>query len=118
MINQNLDIFDLRKIQVNKTKAELENTGKQQRKRITSEMLSTFIPVDRDPIKSIQLTESNMIPELLPLRHQRMIASRFAFFRGTAELMEQDLKKQHQSGLPIIICGDAHVNNFGFYPSP
>jgi uncharacterized protein (DUF2252 family) len=118
LINQNLDIFDLRKIQVNKTKAELENTGKQQRKRITSEMLSTFIPVDRDPIKSIQLTESNMIPELLPLRHQRMIASRFAFFRGTAELMEQDLKKQHQSGLPIIICGDAHVNNFGFYASP
>lgn len=118
MINQKLDIFDLRRIQINKTKAELENTGKQQQKQVTSEMISTFIPVDRDPIKSILLTESNMIPELLPLRHQRMVANRFSFFRGTAELMEQDLKKQHQSGLPIIICGDAHVNNFGFYASP
>ncbi|KRM27127.1 hypothetical protein FD32_GL000084 [Limosilactobacillus panis DSM 6035] len=59
-----------------------------------------------------------MIPELLPLRHKRMLASRFSFFRGTAELMEQDLKKQAQSNIPIVISGDAHVNNFGFYASP
>ncbi len=118
MINQNLDIFDLRKIQINKTKAELENNGKRQQKVVSSDMLGTFTPVDRDPVKIIQITEANMIPELLPLRHQRMIASRFSFFRGTAELMEHDLKRQAQSNLPIIICGDAHVNNFGFYASP
>lgn len=118
MINQKLDIFDLRKIQVNKTKTELERTGKKQQKEISSELISTFVPVDRDPVKSILLTESNMIPELLPLRHERMTANRFSFFRGTAELMERDLKQQYQSGLPIIICGDAHVNNFGFYASP
>ena len=92
MINQNLDIFDLRKIQINKTKAELENNGKRQQKVVSSDMLGTFTPVDRDPVKIIQITEANMIPELLPLRHQRMIASRFSFFRGTAELMEHDLK--------------------------
>lgn len=118
MINKKLDIFDLQKIQVNNTKTELENTGKKQQKEVTSEMLGTFIPVDRDPVKTILITEANMIPELLPLRHQRMIANRFSFFRGTAELMEHDLKHQHQSHLPIIICGDAHVNNFGFYASP
>lgn len=118
MINQKLDIFDLQKIQINHTKTELENIGKRQQKEITSEMLGTFTPVDRDPVKTIQITEANMITELLPLRHQRMSASRFAFFRGTAELMERDLKRQHQSQLPIIICGDAHVNNFGFYASP
>lgn len=118
MINQKLDIFDLKKIQINKTKAELENAGKQRQKDITSEMLGTFIPVNRNPVRTIQITEANMIRELLALRHQRMLASRFAFFRGTAELMEHDLKHQSQSNLPIIICGDAHVNNFGFYASP
>ena len=74
MINQNLDIFDLRKIQTNKTKAELENNGKRQQKEVSSNMLGTFTLVDRDPVKIIQITEANMIPELLPLRHQRMIA--------------------------------------------
>lgn len=118
MINQKLDIFDLKKIQINKTKAELENAGKQRQKDITSEMLGTFIPVNRNPVRTIQITEANMIRELLALRHQRMLASRFAFFRGTAELMEHDLKHQSQSNLPIIICGDAYVNNFGFYASP
>ena len=118
MINQKLDIFDLKKIQINKTKAELENAGKQRQKDITSEMLGTFIPVNRNPVRTIQITEANMIRELLALRHQRMLASQFAFFRGTAELMEHDLKHQSQSNLPIIICGDAHVNNFGFYASP
>lgn len=47
-----------------------------------------------------------------------MMASPFAFFRGTAELMERDLKHQAQTNIPIIICGDAHIQNFGFYASP
>ncbi|UIN25729.1 hypothetical protein LWM71_10600 [Limosilactobacillus reuteri] len=62
MINQNLDIFDLRKIQINKTKAELENNGKRQQKEVSSDMLGTFMLVDRDPVKIIQITEANMIP--------------------------------------------------------
>lgn len=118
MDQQRLDIFDLKRIKINKSKAELEQAGKQLQKEVSSEELSTFVPVHRDPVAAIEQTEAKMIPELLPLRHQRMLASRFAFFRGTAELMEQDLKRQHQSNMPIVICGDAHVNNFGFYASP
>lgn len=113
-----LDIFDLKRVKINHTKDELERAGKHRQKEISSEKLATFVPVHRDPVAAIHQTESKMIPELLPLRHQRMLASRFAFFRGTAELMEQDLKQQYQSNLPIVICGDAHVNNFGFYASP
>lgn len=115
---QRLDIFDLKRISINRSKDELVRAGKQAQKETTSADLSTFTPVSRDPLQAIKQTELNMIKELLPLRHERMLASRFAFFRGTAELMEQDLKKQHQSNLPIVICGDAHVNNFGFYASP
>lgn len=118
MDQQRLDIFDLKKIKINKSKAELEQVGKQRQKEVSSQELSTFVPVNRDPVAAIEHTEAKMIPELLPMRHQRMLASRFSFFRGTAELMERDLKQQYQSNMPVVICGDAHVNNFGFYASP
>lgn len=113
-----LDIFDLKKLQLDKSKKELEETGRKRQAQVTSQQLATFVPVDRDPVAAIKMTESKMIPELLPLRHQRMLANRFSFFRGTAELMEQDLKQQYQSNIPTVISGDAHVNNFGFYASP
>lgn len=118
MINSQLDIFDLKRLQIPKSKQELVEAGKKQQAAVPSSQLATFTPVDRDPVAAIGLTESKMIPELLPLRHERMLANRFSFFRGTAELMEQDLKKQAQSNIPIVISGDAHVNNFGFYASP
>ena len=113
-----LDIFDLKKIKINRTAKELEDAGKQQQTKVTSDELAEFIPVKRDAVKAIKATESKMIQELLPLRHERMLASKFAFFRGTAELMERDLKHQYQSNIPLVICGDAHVNNYGFYASP
>lgn len=113
-----LDIFDLKQLQFHKSKKELEDTGKYQQTVVSSQQLANFVPVDRDPVAAIKMTESKMIPELLPLRHQRMLANRFSFFRGTAELMESDLKQQAQSDIPVVISGDAHVNNFGFYASP
>lgn len=113
-----LDIFDLKKIRINRTSEELVNAGKEKRAKVSSQQLAEFVPVHRDAVAAIKQTESKMIQELLPLRHERMLASKFAFFRGTAELMEQDLKQQYQSHIPLIICGDAHVNNYGFYASP
>lgn len=118
MLNQHLDLFNLKEINIHRTKSQLEAAGQYRQEQVPSEQLATFVSVDRDAVQAIRQTESKMIAELLPLRHQRMLASRFAFFRGTAELMEQDLKQQHQSGISTIICGDAHVNNFGFYASP
>ncbi|WP_242362125.1 DUF2252 domain-containing protein [Limosilactobacillus antri] len=118
MTTPSLDIFDLKQLQLHQSKQELEQTGRKLQQETSSQDLSTFVPVKRDPVAAIMMTESKMIPELLPLRHERMIASPFSFFRGTAELMERDLKEQHQSNIPIVISGDAHVNNFGFYASP
>ena len=115
---EDLDLFDLKKININRTKDELIDAGKYRQQKVSTADLVTFKPVNRDPVAAIRQTEANMIQELLPLRHQRMLASKFAFFRGTAELMERDLKAQSQSGIPTIICGDAHVNNYGFYASP
>lgn len=118
MAQQKLDLFDLKTVQVTQSKADLIKRGVERQAVVPSAKLGTYVQVDRNPVKAIRKTEANMIKELLPLRHQRMVASPFAFFRGTAELMEQDLKAQHQSNIPIIICGDAHVQNFGFYASP
>lgn len=113
-----LDFFNLDRINVHHSKHELKKLGKMQRQKVQPELLGTYIPVHRDAIEMIKSTEANMIPELLPMRHQRMGVNDFTFFRGTAELMEADLRQQNQSGISTIICGDAHVNNYGFYASP
>ena len=58
------------------------------------------------------------VPELVPIRHGRMLVSPFAFFRGAAALMAADLAVTPQSGLQVQLCGAAHVSNFGGFPSP
>lgn len=113
-----LDIFNLSQITVRRSKKELKKQGEHQRHLISPLLLGDYAPVHRDPVELIKMTEANMIPELLPLRHKRMSASLFAFYRGTADLMEDDLKSQNQSMISTIICGDAHLNNYGFYASP
>ena len=47
-----------------------------------------------------------------------MLASPFAFYRGTAALQAADMAREATTGQPITICGDAHVGNFGLYASP
>lgn len=117
-INQNLNIFNLQELRVTKSQAELVDRGKRLQKKFPVAKLAEYVPVDRDPLALINSTESRMIPALLPLRNQRMAASPFSFYRGTAELMENDLADQASSGINVVISGDAHINNYGFYASP
>lgn len=56
--------------------------------------------------------------KLIPLRNERMAASPFAFYRGTAHLMAMDLVGVPVTGVQHVICGDAHAANFGLYASP
>jgi len=58
------------------------------------------------------------LPELLPLRYERMLESPFTFYRGAASLMASDLQTTPVSGIRTQICGDAHLLNFGAYASP
>src|SRR6478609_9184830 len=57
------------------------------------------------------------IPELLPVRYGRMLASPFAFYRGAAAVMAADLSRGPNTGLTAQLCGDAHVSNFGLFAS-
>jgi uncharacterized protein (DUF2252 family) len=62
--------------------------------------------------------DARRIAELVPIRHERMRASPFAFFRGAAAVMAEDLADTPASGLRVQGCGDAHLLNFGIYATP
>ena len=71
-----------------------------------------------DPVELLQAQARNRIQELLPIRYGRMMASPFAFMRGSAIVMAQDLASTPNSGIQAQLCGDAHLLNFGAYASP
>ncbi|WP_417555243.1 DUF2252 domain-containing protein [Microbacterium sp.] len=72
----------------------------------------------RDPLGILTAQNATRVTELVPLRVERMSASPFTFYRGTAALMAADLATSPSSGILVASCGDAHVSNFGFYASP
>ncbi|MBB3013400.1 DUF2252 domain-containing protein [Cupriavidus alkaliphilus] len=74
--------------------------------------------VDRDPVALLQLSSEGRVPRLVPLRYGRMVQSPFAFFRGSAILQAHDLAGTPDSGLPMQICGDCHLANFGGFATP
>jgi uncharacterized protein (DUF2252 family) len=71
-----------------------------------------------DALETILGQNAIRLPELLPLRHQRMAASPWNYFRGAAAVMAGDLASRPDSGLPVQLCGDAHVLNFGLWATP
>lgn len=62
--------------------------------------------------------ERDRIQELLPVRHERMAASAFAFYRGAAAVMACDLAGMPRTDITVQACGDAHISNFGMFQSP
>jgi uncharacterized protein (DUF2252 family) len=74
--------------------------------------------LDRDPIALLEATDKGRVTRLVPLKYGRMLASPFAFFRGSAIVQAHDLKHTPHTGLLHPICGDAHLMNFGGYGTP
>ena len=72
----------------------------------------------RDPVEVVLESNEGRMPELIPIRHGRMLQSPFAFYRGTAGLMAADLAHTPVSGLRVQACGDAHLMNFGGFATP
>ena len=71
-----------------------------------------------DPLSLLVGQEATRVPELVPIRHGRMAASAFAFYRGAALPMAADLSTSPNTGLNVQLCGDAHLANFGGFASP
>jgi uncharacterized protein (DUF2252 family) len=71
-----------------------------------------------DPVALLEEQAASRVPELVPIRYGRMMASAFAFFRGAAYVMASDLASTERSGFNVQLCGDAHLSNFGGFASP
>jgi uncharacterized protein (DUF2252 family) len=76
-------------------------------------------PPDRpDPFSLLSAQAATRLPDLVPVRWGRMVASPFSYYRGAALPMASDLATTPVSGLPVQACGDAHLSNFGIFGSP
>src|SRR5579862_9349063 len=71
-----------------------------------------------DPVGLLEQQDRTREPDLVPVRHGRMMVSPFTFYRGAAKIMAVDLKDTPVAGLRAQLCGDAHLSNFGMFASP
>lgn len=92
--------------------------GAQQRDRVTFEALAAAGTEERDPLALLESQAGTRIPELVPVRYGRMATSPFAFFRGAALVMADDLAHTPDTDLHTQLCGDAHLSNFGLFATP
>ncbi len=98
---------------------ERASAGKAARKRVPRPSHATFEPApDRDPIAILAAQEADRLQDLVPLRHQRMAESAFAYYRGTPAVMAMDLATTPRSDILVQASGDAHLSNFGLFASP
>jgi uncharacterized protein (DUF2252 family) len=94
--------------------------GKAAREQASRESHGEWKPAARrrDPVKLLEDQAKSRVPELVPIRYGRMLASAFTFYRGAAAIMAMDLANTPQSGLRVQACGDAHLSNFGIFAAP
>ena len=99
---------------------ERKAQGKAARTQIdpSSHMGWTPAPDRPDPVALLEEQNATREPDLVPVRHGRMMVSPFTFYRGAAKIMAADLKDTPRAGLNVQLCGDAHLSNFGVYASP
>jgi uncharacterized protein (DUF2252 family) len=76
-------------------------------------------PPDRpDPLSILEDQAGQRVPDLVPIRYGRMLASPFAYFRGAAAPMAWDLAHTPTTDIQVQCCGDAHLMNFGMFAAP
>jgi uncharacterized protein (DUF2252 family) len=99
---------------------ERQERGKAARRETPPSGHSGWAPAPGRPDPVALLAEQNerREPDLVPVRHGRMMVSPFTFYRGAARIMAEDLKDTPTAGLDVQLCGDAHLSNFGVYASP
>ena len=71
-----------------------------------------------DPVRLLEESNEGRLPELIPIRHGRMLRTPFTFYRGAALSMAADLAVTPATGLRVQACGDCHLLNFGDFATP
>ncbi len=99
---------------------ERKDRGKTARSKVPLSSHEGWVPArDRpDPVALLEAQNATREPDLVPVRHGRMVVSPFTFYRGAAKIMAADLKDTPRADLVVQLCGDAHLSNFGAFASP
>src|SRR6478735_5382670 len=103
-----------------RTVAERAADGRAARRRVARRTYGAWRPADDrpDPVAVLVAQAESRVADLIPLRHQRMAESPFAFYRGACAVMAADLGALPTTGLEVQMCGDAHLLNFGGFAAP
>jgi uncharacterized protein (DUF2252 family) len=100
------------------TPAERADKGRKLRTLVPRTSHANFDAAGRpDPVELLVSQSANRLPDLVPIRYGRMLASPFAYFRGAALPMARDLSTTPVTGIAVQACGDAHCSNFGIFGS-
>src|SRR5499426_2136833 len=99
---------------------DLYEEGKSLRKKCPRKSHAVWKPPhDRpDPVRLLEESNKGRIPQLIPIRHGRMMQTPFTFYRGAALNMAADLASTPATGLQVQACGDCHLLIFGDYATP
>lgn len=99
--------------------AERYEAGRARRQQTPRSAHTEWSPLrQRDPLALLAASNVGRTASLVPVRHGRMLASPFAFYRGAPAVMAYDLAQTPSSGIVAQLCGDCHISNFGMYASP
>ncbi|MEA5452650.1 DUF2252 domain-containing protein [Leptolyngbya sp. CCNP1308] len=93
--------------------------GKALRQRVKRSELGVYEPPQNRPdlVGVLKAQAKDRVPDLVPIRHGRMLASPFAYLRGSAAVMMADTASAPTTGIQVQTCGDMHVSNFGVFAS-
>jgi uncharacterized protein (DUF2252 family) len=101
-------------------RSERKQMGKALRQQVPLGSHGSWAPAtDRpDPLALLQAQDKGRVKQLLPIKYGRMLVSPFTFYRGSAVVMAADLAGTPATGLEAVLCGDAHLSNFGVFATP
>jgi uncharacterized protein (DUF2252 family) len=102
------------------TPDEWRARGRARRERVALTEHARWDPPHKrpDPITILEAQAETRVPDLVPIRHGRMLTSPFAYYRGAAAPMAWDLAHTPTTELRVQCCGDAHLLNFGMFAAP
>lgn len=102
------------------SRAERIEAGKALRDTVPRARHAAWTPPSNrpDPIAILEASNQDRLPELVPIRHGRMVRSPFTFLRGAAAVMACDLATTPTTGVRVQACGDCHLLNFGLFATP
>ncbi|WP_212002481.1 DUF2252 domain-containing protein [Chitinophaga sp. HK235] len=99
---------------------EKDSPGKNIRATVPRTSQGDFMLSPQRPsvLEAIRISNEGRVKKLIPIRHGRMSASPFAFYRGMAGLMALDLSGLPHTQLIVQAIGDCHLSNFGGFATP